>query len=74
MLARLDGNELKDIVRFLCHIKKTPGDTLSKHSTSKKKMQDRITSNKPLWLSYFEPIDTKESEEEEEPDAHKDDE
>ena len=74
MLTRLVANNLKDVVHFLFHIKKTPGDTFSKHSTSKNKMQKRIASTKSLWLSYFTPPNTEESQEEEEPDAHEDDE
>ena len=55
MLTRLDASDLKDIVLFLCHIKKTPGDTFSKHNMSKRKMQEQIILNKPLCLSLSPP-------------------
>ena len=38
LLSKLGGDDLKDLVRFICHVEKKKGDTYSKHSSSKKKM------------------------------------
>ena len=53
MLKKIGTDNLKHLVRFLCHVKKTKGDTFSNHSGSKKKMQEWIAGSKPLWTSYF---------------------
>ena len=52
LLTKIGTDDLRHLVRFLCHIKKTKGDTFSKHSGSKKKMRERIAGSEPLWTSY----------------------
>ena len=64
LLTKLGTDDLKDLVWFLCHVKKTKGDTFSKHSGSKKKMRERIAGSEPLWTSYFASSVAEETEEE----------
>jgi len=65
LLTKLDADDLRNLVRFICHVEKKKGGTYSKHSGSKKKMLERIARVKPLWTMYFAPPTTKASEEEE---------
>ena len=65
LLSKLGGDDLKDLVRFICHVEKKKGDTYLKHSSSKKKMLERIARVTPLWTKYFTPPVNEESEEEE---------
>ena len=53
VLTALSAEDLKHLVRFVCHIKKKKGDTFSKHSGSKKKMQERLAAVEPSWTKYF---------------------
>ena len=51
LLTKMDTDDLKHLVRVLCHIKKTKGNTFSKHSGSKKKIRKWIAGSKLLWTS-----------------------
>ena len=64
LLTKMDTDDLKHLIRFLCHIKKTKGDTFSKHSGIKKKMRERIAGSEPLWTSYFVSLVAEQTEEE----------
>ena len=62
LLIKLNKTELQDIVRFLCSVEKTKGDTYLKHSGGTKNMRERIAMVQPVWTTYFAPL-TKEEEE-----------
>ena len=52
LLTKIGAENLKHLVRFLYHVKKTKGNTFSKHSKNKKNIQERIARSKLLWTSY----------------------
>ena len=64
LFTKIGTDDLKHLVRFLCYVKKTKGDTFSKHSGNKKKMQEWIAGGEPLWTSYFASPVAKETDEE----------
>ena len=53
VLTALSADDLKHLVRFVCHIEKKKGDTFSKHSGSTKKMQQRLAAVESSWTKYF---------------------
>ena len=63
-LSKLGAGCLKDLIIFICHVEKKKGNTYLKHSSSKKKMLERIARVTLLWTKYFTPPISKESEEE----------
>ena len=48
LLSKLNKTELQDIVRFLCSVEKTKGDTYLKHSGSMEKMREHIAMVQPV--------------------------
>ena len=63
LLSKLGADDLKDLVRIICNLKKKKGDTHSKHSSSKKKMLESNLRVTPLSMKYFTPAINKDEEE-----------
>ena len=54
LLNKLNLEELKDIVRYICCAEKKKGDTFSSHSSGKEKLKLRMAQVQPVWTKYFE--------------------